>query len=216
MTNDIATSRTTNNKDAERIAFDHFIMVRSHMEELVSIVENLRRMPLSTQSLVTLRHAFLDVRMVIEELMLLSVSAHQDAGEVVTKRLRTEYSANKKMSHLRELNAHFFPEAFDIVPHNDPKIGGKFVQVSDEYLTEQEAKSCYNQCGDKLHATWKRSSAETYNEDIVFLDRFIRLTSRLLTTFAIDISGQGYTMAGHLNLGEPEKLPSLVHFGGRR
>jgi hypothetical protein len=185
------------------------------MEGLVKTTEKLRGMPFSPQSILTLRHAFLDVRMVIEELMLLSVSAHRDAGEAVTRKLRTEYRADKKMSHLRKLNAQFFPVAFDIVPASNPDVAGKFVQVSSEYLTEQEAKAYYNRCGEKLHASWKQSSAETYVEDIDFLNRFLLLTSRLLKTFTIDISGQGYTMAGHLNLNEPEILPFLCHFDMR-
>jgi len=200
--------RKKSSSEAELIAFDHFIMIRFHMESLTSTIKELRQRNFSPQSIVNMRRAFLDVRMVIEELMLLSVSAHQEAGEAITVSLRTEYRADKKMSRLRALNAQFFPDAIDVVPSDDPNTDGQFVRVSEEYLTEEEAKSYYNECGSKLHASWKKSSAETYTKDIEFLERFVDITSRLLVTFEIDISGQGYMMLGHLNLGEP-KAPSL-------
>ena len=187
---------------AERIAFDHLVMIRLHMESLVSLVDQLTKMPFSPHSVIKLRHAFLDIRMLIEELMLLSVSAHKEAGIVVSRSLRTDYQADRKMSRLRALNARFFPDAIDVVPSDETEVAGKFVQVSDEYITEQEAKLFYNKCGEKLHANWKQTSAETYTKDVADLHRFIRLTSRLLETFEIDISGQGYMMLGHLNLGE--------------
>lgn len=145
--------------------------------------------------------------------MLLSVSAHKDAGEFVTKSLRSEYQADKKMSRLRALNAHFFPDAIDVVPSDDTSVAGRFIQLSDEYLTEQEAKSYYNRCGENLHASWKLTSLDTYIEDLEYANRFIHLASRLLKTFEIDISGQGYMMLGHLNLGEP-KPPSLFFARG--
>lgn len=206
-------SATTSRPVAERIAFDHLVFIRLHMEALVSAVDESTKMPFSPRSIINLRHAFLDIRMVIEELMLLSVSAHKDAGEFVTKSLRSEYQADKKMSRLRALNAHFFPDAIDVVPSDDTSVAGRFIQLSDEYLTEQEAKSYYNRCGENLHASWKLTSLDPYREDLEYANRFIHLASRLLKTFEIDISGQGYMMLGHLNLGEP-KPPSLFFARG--
>ena len=208
MTDKVDTSVARSKAVAERIAFDHLVMIRLHMEALVSMVDQLEEMPFSPHSLIKLRYAFLDIRMLIEEIMLLSVSAHEEAGEVVSKSLRTDYLADRKMSRLRALNARFFPDAIDVVPSDDAEVAGQFAQVSNEYMTEQEAKSFYNKCGEKLHASWKQITVGTYTEDVRDLGRFIRLTSRLLETFEIDISGQGYIMLGHLNLGEP-KPPSL-------
>lgn len=174
------------------------------MDAMVSIIKQSRALPFSPRSILILRRAFLDVRMVIEELMLLSVSAHHQAGEAVTVSLRKDYQADKKMVRLRSLNVRFFPEAIDVVPSDEPETAGKFVQVSGDYLTENDAKSYYNKCGDRLHATWKQASFESYSKELEYLDRFVLLTARLLKTFEIDISGQGYMMLGHLNLGEAE------------
>lgn len=69
-------------------------------------------------------------------------------------------------------------------------------------MTEDAARSYYNRCGDRLHASWKQASFESYSEDLAYLERFVILDSHLLETFEIDISGQGYMMLGHLNLGE--------------
>lgn len=142
--------------------------------------------------------------------MLLSVSAHDEAGEIISRSLRTEYQADKKMSRLRKINPRFFPDAIDVVPSNETEVAGKFVRVSDEYISEQEAKLFYNKCGERLHANWKQTSADTYAEDVRELSRFLHLTSRLLKTFEIDISGHGYMMLGHLNLGESGP-PSLFY-----
>lgn len=203
-------SGTKNRPAAERVAFDHVVMIRLHMDALVSVIKQSRGAPFSPQSIVRLRCGFLHVRMVIEELMLLSVSAHQEAGEAVTASLRKVYQADKKMARLRDLNVRFFPDAIDVVPSGNPNFAGQFVPVSDDYLTEEDAKSYYNRCGDRLHAGWKQPSFESYSEDLEYLDRFVLLASRLLKTFEIDISGQGYMMLGHLNLGEAGP-PALFH-----
>ncbi|WP_439560706.1 hypothetical protein [Roseinatronobacter sp.] len=202
MSDKTETSEPSRKAAVQRIAFDHLVMIRLHMESLVSLADQLEKVPFSPHSVIKLRHAFLDIRLLIEELMLLSVSAHEEAGEVISKSLRTDYQADRKMSRLRALNARFFPDAIDVVPSDETELEGEFVQVSNEYITEQQAKTFYNKCGEKLHANWKQTSADTYTEDVRDLSRFIRLTSRLLKTFEIDISGQGYMMLGHLNLGE--------------
>lgn len=202
MIDGVVPSGTKNRPAAERVAFDHLVMIRLHMDALVSVIKQSRGAPFSPQSILRLRRGFLDVRMVIEELLLLSVSAHQEAGEAVTASLRKVYQADKKMARLRALNVRFFPEAIDVVPSDDPDLAGQFVQVSGDYMTEDDAKSYYNKCGDRLHAGWKQPNFASYSEDLEYLDRFVLLTSRLLKTFEIDISGQGYMMLGHLNLGE--------------
>lgn len=193
---------------AERNAYDHLIMVRLHLEAIAHFVEQDGGVLFNPRSMVGLRHAFVDIRMVIEELMLLSVSAHKDAGESVSKRLRNEYQAVNKMALLRSINARFFPEAIDVVPTDEPGISGQFVQVEDAYLTEEDAKSFYAKCGDSLHASWKMPTTEGFQADLKLVTRFLGLCSRLLKTFELDISGQGYMMLGHLNLGT-EDGPSL-------
>ena len=202
MIDDVLPSGAIKRPAAERVAFDHLVMIRLHMDALDSVIKQSREAPFSPQSILRLRRGFLDVRMVIEELMLLSVSAHQEAGKAVTASLRKVYQADKKMARLRALNVRFFPDAIDVVPSDEPDITVQFVQVSDEYLTEDDVNSYYNKCGDRLHAGWKQPSFESYNDDLEYLDRFVLLTYRLLKTFEIDISGQGYMMLGHLNLGE--------------
>jgi hypothetical protein len=202
MIDGVVPAETNNRPAAERVAFDHLVMIRLHMDALVSVIKEVKGAPFSPRSILKLRRGFLDVRMVIEELMLLSVSAHQEAGEEVAANLRKFYQADKKMALLRALNVRFFPDAIEVVPCDDPDIAGQFVQISGEYLTENDAKSYYNKCGDRLHAGWKQPSVEALREDLEYLERFALLTSRLLKTFEIDISGQGYMMLGHLNLGE--------------
>ncbi|MEX6507956.1 hypothetical protein, partial [Jiella sp. M17.18] len=185
------------------MAFDHLVMIRAHLESLKRVIDRATNEPFSPFSIVDLQQAFGHIRMIIEELMLLSVSAHKDAGEAVSNRLRNEYQAVTKMALLRAINPSFFPVSIDVVPTDEPGIAGRFVDVEDEYLTEEEAKSYYTKCGDSLHASWKAVSKATYDADLAVAGRFVPLTSRLLRTFEVDISGQGYMMLGHLNLGEP-------------
>ncbi len=202
MSDEVGGSKSPRQVAAERVAFEHLVMVRLHLEALIGKAGQSGDASFSSRSIVALRHAFVDVRMVIEELMLLSVSAHKDAGEDVAKSLRKVYQADKKMARLRAINPRFFPDAIEVVPTDDADVDGRFVRVECEYLSEEEAKSYYNRCGAKLHASWQQMSAESYFEERQALSRFIELTSRLLDTFEIDISGQGYIMLGHLNLGE--------------
>lgn len=187
----------------ERVAFDHLVMIRAHLESLERAMYRATEAPFSPFSIVGLRQAFGDIRMVIEELMLLSVSAHKDAGEAVSKRLRNEYQAVNKMTLLRAINPRFFPMAIDVVPTDEPDVAGRFVDVENDYLTEEEVKTYYTKCGDRLHASWKPLSKATYEADLEIARRFVTLVSRLLKTFEVDISGQGYMILGHLNLGEP-------------
>ncbi|ORE93845.1 hypothetical protein [Aurantimonas sp. 22II-16-19i] len=196
---------------SERVAYDHLVMIRAHLESLKRVMDRATKESFSPFSIVELRQAFGHIRMIIEELMLLSVSAHKDAGEAVSHRLRDEYQAVTKMALLRAINPRFFPVAIDVVPTDEPGIAGRFTDVEDEYLTEKEAKAYYVKCGDILHASWKAAGEATYDADLAFARRFVPLTSRLLKTFEVDISGQGYMMLGHLNLGEP--IAPALFFG---
>lgn len=205
MSDEISTDKKR--RAGERAAVDHLIMIKGHIVSLRRFLSGADDL-FSPMSIVGLRQAYGDIRMVIEEIMLMSVSAHKDAGEAVSKRLRSEYQAVNKMRLLRELNPRFFPMAIEIKPSDEPGIDGRFVPIKEGCLTEEDVRTYYTRCGDGLHANSKLTSAAEYREDVIKVREFVRLVSRLLETFEVDISGQGYFVLGHLNLDDPG-LPRL-------
>lgn len=192
----------------ELVAANHFIMIRAHVEELQIALQRFSRLPFSAHAVARLRHAFIDVRMIIEELMLLSVAAHKDAGEAISRSLRKGYKADQRMEQLRAINPRFFPVAIDVIPSDEPGIDGKFIDIDGGYMTEDDIRYFYFKSGDNLHASSKYINESQYKENINSIRNFTNLISKLLKTFEIDISGQEYTMLGHLNLGT-KKPPEL-------
>jgi hypothetical protein len=95
--------------DELRSATDHLLLIKEHLRSLARIIAQLRTQRYSPAGVAALRHGMLDVRMVVEELMLFSVSAHDEAGREMVKAIRTEYRTDKKMSRLRRLNPRFSP-----------------------------------------------------------------------------------------------------------
>jgi hypothetical protein len=183
-----------------RSAMEHLILIKSHMIYLGKGLKLLNDVQYSPAGIVEIRRSSLDVRMIIEELMLLSVSAHKNAGQKVTSALQSSYSASKKMSLLRDLNPRFFPDAIDIVPIDMPGVEGKFVSVEDAYLDATLAKERYHFSDNILHASHKQISPAGFYEAVTRLSSFYKLTERLFRTFEVDTSGSGMVFVGHLNL----------------
>lgn len=200
---------------AERVAFDHLVLIKGHMLSLLRFLRASDDHTFGPLDVVALRHAFIDVRMVVEELLLLSVSAHQEMGEQISRTFRSGYQAGKKLAELRRINPQFFPVAISIVPSIEPGIDGQFVDVTDQYLTESDVKEIYAAAGDRLHSKRKPFSKVEFDADVEFVRRFTTLTARLLDTFEVDISGRGHIIVGHLNLagdGRPALFTAPIHF----
>lgn len=199
---------------AERVAFDHLVLIKGHMLSLLRFLRTRDDQSFRPPDVVDLRHAFIDVRMVIEELLLLSVSAHQDMGEQISRSFRTGYQADKKLGELRRVNPHFFPVAIGIVPSNEPGIDGQFIDVTDPYLTEADVKEIYTSAGDRLHSKRKPFNKAEFDVDVGLVERFTTLAARLLDTFEVDISGRGHIIVGHLKLAEdgpPALFTAPIH-----
>ncbi|WP_174296342.1 hypothetical protein [Sphingomonas bacterium] len=97
-----------------RTVIDHLLLIKAHLRSLVRCTERLGQEGYTPESIMKLSRGFLDVQMVIEERMLLSVSAHERSGREVAKPIRTAYRADKKMSTMRQLNPRFFLGRIDI------------------------------------------------------------------------------------------------------
>jgi len=185
-----------------RDSMEHLILIKAHMLSLKSHLKQLPELYLKSSGLVSLRQGYLDLRMIIEEMMLLSVSAHREAGLELSKTLQQNYSAEKKMQLLERVNSKFFPEAIRVVPSDEDGIEGVFAAVEEEHLTRELAKEYYCQSGNFLHASSKIMGEKEYFDAVTRLERFQTLTSVLLHTFEVDISGRGMLVAGHLQLEE--------------
>lgn len=183
-----------------RTVIDHLVLIRAHLLSLRSVLARLTSVGYSPAGVVELRRGSLDTRMIIEELMLLSVSAHDRSGQELAESIRTTYRADKKMSLLRRLNPNFFPDAIDLVPADEPGLAGRFEQVQEAYLTAATAQSFYHQADNMLHASWSYIGEPAFSDEVERLSTFGRLAERLLRTFEIDISGTGFMVLGQLNI----------------
>ena len=186
----------------------HFSLIKKRIISLQATVEQLSKIDLSLDYVIDLSldyvigldHAYLNIRKIIEELLLLSVSAHETAGSDLSIRLRKEWNAIKIMKGLERINPRFFPDAIKIVPSADEDTAGRFVSVDDDYLTRGFAAEMYNLCGTVLHASNKRLAREVASDRYVKAKRFDLEVRRLLETFEIDVNGEGFMVLGHLNL----------------
>ncbi len=183
-----------------RTVIDHLILIKAHLLSLGNVIENLETVGYSPAGIVELRRGSLDVRMVVEELMLLSVAAHGRSGQELADTIRTTYRADKKMRLLEKLNPKFFPDAIDLVPADQPDLAGRFVEVQEEYLTAATARSFYHQSDNMLHASWSYLGTSDFSTEVERLSTFSRLAARLLRNFEVDISGTGFMVLGHIHL----------------
>lgn len=181
-------------------AIFHFGLIKKRILSLQTTVEKLSKSELSLDYLIALDHAYLNIRKIIEELMLLSVSAHDTAGAQLTSRLRKEWKATKIMKELARINPRFFPDAIRIVPSEEEGIEGRFISVDDSYLNKEFAAEMYNLCGSVLHASNKQLAREVVSDRYAKAKRFDVEVRRLLETFEIDINGNGFIVLGHLEL----------------
>lgn len=193
---------------AIRSALDHVILIKAHLLQLRESLTALEDVGHSPRGVVLIRRCMLDVRMVFEELMLLSVSAHGEAGDRVEQSLRKKHRADLKIRGLNELNPNFFPDAIDLVASGEPGVAGRFASVSEPYLTVEQAKRMYFRSDQLLHASRTFMSAENFEGCRRELVEFYQLAERLLRTFEIDISGTGFMVFGHLNI-DDDALPQV-------
>jgi len=196
-------------------ASHHFNLIKKRIWSLHSTVEQLSNSEVSLDYSITLDHAYLDIRKIIEELMLISVAAHDHAGIQLTKRIRKEWNAQKIMRGLEQINSKFFPDAIEILPSDEDGLGGKLMAVDTDYLARDFAAEMYNLCGDVLHSNNKPISPNIVQQRFQKAKKFELEVRRLLDTFEIDISGNGFMVFGHLEFekNNPPKLflASLVH-----
>jgi len=202
------------NKDALAIASAHLYLIRAHMESLHKLLYQLKRERYSNLYISLIRRGALDIRLIIEEMMHLSVSSHVHAGKEVSKTLRREWNAAKKMRKLRDLNPNFFPDAVSLVDPGEAGVAFKIVSVEEDYLTADKATYYYDWCSKYLHATHNHISEEECKHSLFEISLFFKLTERLLRQFEVDISGTGVVVLGQLDLGN-ERGPTLGYAGGK-
>lgn len=198
--------------EIENDALNHLIMIRIHLDSINRILATEKELK-GRWSVHSARHVQCDVRFVVEEIMLLSVAANQQAGTQITRAIRKAYKPGKIAKLLAHLNPNFFPIAISVVETDEVGIDGCFIVREGEQLTAEQAIDYWSRAGDKLHA---KRSAMSPTDVLECLDQakiFLKLTVDLLETFEVDVSGMGMWIGGHLNFGEA-KSPVLLHGRG--
>ena len=85
------------------------MMIRVHLDSIARITISIANEQLVGPWLVlAARQAQLDVRFVVEELMLLSIAAHQEAGRKISRKLRKAYQDGVVAKELTQLNPNYF------------------------------------------------------------------------------------------------------------
>lgn len=187
----------------------HLSLVKKRVQSVNRVVSFLSKEPLGFDYLLELEHAFLDVRKIIEELMLLSVCSHDFAKVELSKALRKEWNAEKLTKYLSRLNPRFFPHPIDIVECDEDGVAGRFIDTGRVCLSREDAVLIYNLCGGILHASNRPLQAETVHERYRALADFDVRVRGLVQTFEIDISGQGMVIIGQLLFDQPHQPPEL-------
>lgn len=209
MKNGPNNSPAIRNGKIESDALYHLIMIRVHLD---SINRNLaaHKKTEGPWLIHSSRQVQLDIRFVVEEIMLLSVAANKQAGEEITKAIQKEYRAKIMAKKLASLNPNFFPIAISVVETDEVGVAGRFVVREGEHLTADQAVDYWSKAGNTLHAKPKAMSEPNALECLDQAREFLNLTVDLLETFEVDVSGKGMWIGGHLNYGEAEG-PVLLH-----
>jgi len=191
------------------LATQHLFLIKKRVLSLNTALKLMNGRQVSADTILVADHAFLDVRKIIEELMLLALCAHDRAGIELSAKMRREWNAERLMRHLERLNSNCFPAAVDIEASDEPGIEGIIVPSPRSHLTKAEAISIYNYCGSILHASNTPISPKDLEERFERLDEFDEKIRGLLETFEVDISGAGFMVCGHLLIDDPNAPPLL-------
>ena len=212
--NESEISPNTSELDAFERALDHLFLIRVHLDSIERIANSKVREQLVGPWLVlAARQAQLDVRLVVEELMLLSIAAHQEAGAKISRKLRKAYQVGVVAKELTQLNPNYFPRPISVEQSDEPQFVGRFVAREANHLTSSLAVKYWNKAGSILHANSGVIDEGKMLSGITEAQEFLNLTSALLETFEVDISGNGMWFGGHLYFGaarDPELF--LGHF----
>jgi hypothetical protein len=209
MTNRSDSSSEIRRKKVDSNAHYHLIMIRVHLASIERILAT-QNDRMDQWLIHSARLVCSDIRFVVEELMLLSVAANEQAGEQITKAIRKEYRAGIIVKKLKALNPNFFPGAISVVETDEVGIEGKFVARAGDHLTTDQAVDYWNKSGDILHAKPKAMSEGNVRKCLDHARNFFTATLSLLETFEVDVSGKGMWIGGHLNFNEV-KGPVLLH-----
>jgi hypothetical protein len=191
----------------ERAAF-HFGLIKIRIRHMSDIVDILRDDEQSLKYIVMLDHAYFCARKMIEELLLLSLCAHEHAGEIITNKMKKVWSAETMVKEISKINKNYFPDAIRIVETEEEGLDGRFVSVDDVYLTEEFLIEFYAYCHRVVHASSSVVSPEDIRSRLAKLADFNARIKRLLHTFEIDISGSGYILLGQLEF-ENKDAPKI-------
>lgn len=205
------TSLAVCRSDVERRALVHLMMIRAHLESIRrTAIAASKESLVGPWSALAARQSQLDIRFVVEEMLLLSVAAHQQAGETVSKSIRKEYRAGVIVKRLAQLNPNFFPIAISVFETDEPEVSGRFAIREGRHLTAELAVEYWNKSGDVLHANSKGLSQRKISDCLVRAEEFMELSKSLLETFEVDVSGKGMWIGGHLHFGE-DQAPELFY-----
>ncbi|MBB5514948.1 hypothetical protein FHS89_000954 [Rubricella aquisinus] len=196
-------------KKIESDALFHLIMIRIHLESINRSL-SAQRMREGPWLLHSCRQLQLDIRFIVEEIMLLSVAANKQAGEQITKAIRKEYRAGNMAKKLSSINSNYFPIAISVVETDEVGIDGRFELREGDHLTADQAVRFWSKAGDNLHAKPEIMSETSVREWFDQAMIFLNLTKSLFEAFEVDVSGKGMWIGGHLNYGEA-KGPVLFH-----
>ncbi|MDR6904072.1 hypothetical protein [Rhizobium miluonense] len=198
------------NDALEQAAF-HLSLIKKRLLSIRQAVARLSVTSLSFDYILTLDYAFLDVRKVIEELMLLSLCAHEFAQIELSNKMRREWNAERLMRYLERVNPRFFPDGIETVETEEEGIAGQFVTTSRPCLTKGEAADIYNFCGSVLHASNMPLQPDRVRHRYARLVEFAEKACGLLDTFEIDLTGNGWVICGHLHIDRPDIPPDLFN-----
>jgi len=186
--------------DVKRRAHDHLVMIRAHLQSINRItIAGAKGDLVGPWLLLGARQAHLDIRFVVEEMMLLSVAAHHQAGERISKKLRKAYQAGIVAKELAQLNPNYFPIAISVIDIDEPDVAGQFVIREGKHLTDALAVEYWNKAGAILHANSHTLLQGKISDHLAQAKEFLDLTISLLETFEVDVSGNGMWIGGHLN-----------------
>lgn len=211
MSNNPETSSAAVSSDVDRRASEHLAMIRVHLESIRKITTEASKESLTCPwSTLAARQSQLDIRFVVEEMMLLSVAAHQQAGEMIARSIRKEHRAGVVAKKLAQINPNFFPIAISVVEAEEPGIAGRFVIREGKHLNVDLAVEYWNKSGDILHANSQTLTHTKVSDCLGRAMEFLDMCKSLLETFEVDVSGRGMWIGGHLHFGE-NRAPELFY-----
>lgn len=198
-------------RTAIHTATNHLWLIKARLMHLEDLLPRLAVEKWTPHLMIAMDHGYLDVRKIIEELMLLSVCAHEFSSNAINNTLRKEYHAEKIVKRLEAINPRFYPEPIKLIPTEHPDVAAQFVDIEEDFLSKDDAIYYYNLCGGILHSSNKKTTESALADRASRLQTFLSKASNLFRVFEIEISGEAMIILGQLLLSERGRPPELFY-----